>query len=227
MLWVLKGTISMGWFPPALFQVSTLGVIAETTIDVILHNNEYYVKYTADTKFLHFYGYFSILLVQLKLLFVCLFVCLISFFSLQSTIFQSGRVFLGWTSTKQGLMCLAQGHNTVTPVMLEPVPLRFRVNHSTTEPLRSPSSYCIRLQTEGFKKWVGLLQGITKRQRWFLVNWSVRHTFLPLKDWKSRVHNSKGLKYTVQKKKHIFWNVDKLIQREIYDYLDTYILREY
>ena len=25
----------------------------------------------------------------------------------------SGQVFLGWTSTKQGLMCLTQGHNTV------------------------------------------------------------------------------------------------------------------
>ena len=31
----------------------------------------------------------------------------------------SGRVVLGRTSTKQGLMFLAQGHNTVTPVMLE------------------------------------------------------------------------------------------------------------
>ena len=30
----------------------------------------------------------------------------------------SGRVVLSWT-TKQGLMCLAKGHNTVTPVMLE------------------------------------------------------------------------------------------------------------
>ena len=31
-----------------------------------------------------------------------------------------GQVFLGWTSIKQGLMCLAQGHNEVTPVRLEP-----------------------------------------------------------------------------------------------------------
>ena len=46
-------------------------------------------------------------------------------------------VFLGWTSTKQGLICLAQGHNTVTPVRLEPRTLRSRVNHSTTEPLCS------------------------------------------------------------------------------------------
>ena len=48
----------------------------------------------------------------------------------------SGRVFLGCTSTEQGLMCLAQGGNTVTPVMLEPKALRSRVKHSTTEPLR-------------------------------------------------------------------------------------------
>ena len=34
-------------------------------------------------------------------------------------------------------MCLAQGDNTVTPVMLEPKALRSRVKHSTTEPLRS------------------------------------------------------------------------------------------
>ena len=31
----------------------------------------------------------------------------------------SGRVFLSCTSTKLGLMCRAQGHNTVTPVRLE------------------------------------------------------------------------------------------------------------
>ena len=32
-----------------------------------------------------------------------------------------GRVFLGWTSAKQGWMCLAQWHNTVKPLRLEPV----------------------------------------------------------------------------------------------------------
>ena len=47
-----------------------------------------------------------------------------------------GRIFLGWTSTKQGLMGLAQGHNAVTPVRLEPAALGSRVKHSTTEPLR-------------------------------------------------------------------------------------------
>ena len=48
-----------------------------------------------------------------------------------------GRVFLGRTSTKLELMCLAQGHNTVTHVRLEPAALRSRVKHSTIEPLHS------------------------------------------------------------------------------------------
>ena len=34
-------------------------------------------------------------------------------------------------------MCLAQGHNAVTPMKLEPAAVRSRVKHSTTEPLRS------------------------------------------------------------------------------------------
>ena len=49
----------------------------------------------------------------------------------------SGWVFLGWTSTKQGLMCLAQGHKAVPSVRLEPATPRSWVKHSTTEPLRS------------------------------------------------------------------------------------------
>ena len=34
-------------------------------------------------------------------------------------------------------MCLAQGHNAVTSVKLEPAAPRSQVKHSTTEPLRS------------------------------------------------------------------------------------------
>ena len=34
-------------------------------------------------------------------------------------------------------MCLAQAHNAVTPVRLEPTALRSQVKHSTTEPLHS------------------------------------------------------------------------------------------
>ena len=43
---------------------------------------------------------------------------------------------LGWTSAKQGLMSLAQGHNAVMQVWLEPIIPRSQVRHSTTEPLR-------------------------------------------------------------------------------------------
>ena len=43
----------------------------------------------------------------------------------------SGRVFLCWTSTKQRKKCLAQGHNPVPPVRVNPTTHRSRV-----EPLR-------------------------------------------------------------------------------------------
>ena len=52
-----------------------------------------------------------------------------------------GRVFLGWTSSKLGLMCLAQGHYAVMPVRLEPATPRSPVKHFTTEPLRSLPSF--------------------------------------------------------------------------------------
>ena len=42
---------------------------------------------------------------------------------------------MGRTSTKLGLMCLAQGHNAVTLLRLQPTALQSRVKHSTTEPL--------------------------------------------------------------------------------------------
>ena len=57
-----------------------------------------------------------------------------------------GRVFLGWSSTRQGLMCLAQGHNAVP--RLELASPRSRVKHSTTEPLRSQKTYINRFKTE-------------------------------------------------------------------------------
>ena len=54
----------------------------------------------------------------------------------QSTFFQScrGRVFLGWTSTRQRIKCLAQGHNAVPPMRHEPRTPRSRVKPSTSEP---------------------------------------------------------------------------------------------
>ena len=66
-----------------------------------------------------------------------LFVCFDSLCPINNLSVIKGQVFLGGTSTKLELMCLAQGHNAVTPVRLEPAALRSRVKHSTTELLRS------------------------------------------------------------------------------------------
>ena len=46
----------------------------------------------------------------------------------------SGRVFLSLTSTKQGLMCLAQGHHQRSDAG-EPATPQSQVKHSITEPL--------------------------------------------------------------------------------------------
>ena len=51
-------------------------------------------------------------------------------------------------------MCLAQGHNPVMPMRLEPVAPRSRVKHSTTEPLRSlgeTSIFCV-LSLKSFRQ---------------------------------------------------------------------------
>ena len=46
-----------------------------------------------------------------------------------------------------GLMCLAQGHNAVTPVRLEPGAPQSQVKHSTTEPLHShPLILCTHMK---------------------------------------------------------------------------------
>ena len=44
---------------------------------------------------------------------------------------------LGWTSTMQGLKCLAQGHNIVPPVRLKTATPQSQVKHSAIEPLHS------------------------------------------------------------------------------------------
>ena len=41
-------------------------------------------------------------------------------------------------------MCLAQGHNAVTPVRLKHAALQSRVKHSTTEPPQVPRSFNLR-----------------------------------------------------------------------------------
>ena len=55
-------------------------------------------------------------------------------FMSQSTLFQLCQDGSSWVGP---VLSLAQGHNAVMPVKLEPTALRSRVKHSTTEPLRS------------------------------------------------------------------------------------------
>ena len=62
------------------------------------------------------------------------FICLSWFLMCQSTIFHS--CWMGRTSIKQRINCLAQEHNTVPLVRLKPA-TRSQVKHSTTEPLHS------------------------------------------------------------------------------------------
>ena len=45
-------------------------------------------------------------------------------------------------NSKLGLTCLAEGHNAVTPMRLEPAAPRSRVKHSTTELPRLLSESC-------------------------------------------------------------------------------------
>ena len=72
----------------------------------------------------------------LSLRWVCLF-DLILYIPVNNLPVMLGRVFLGRTSTKLGLMCLAQGHNAVRLVRLKPTALRSGVKHFTTDPLGS------------------------------------------------------------------------------------------
>ena len=66
----------------------------------------------------------------------CFFYCLFWFFTFQST------VFLGWTSTKQRINCLAQENNAVPPVKLEPATPWSWVKYSTTESLHFSQIHC-------------------------------------------------------------------------------------
>ena len=59
----------------------------------------------------------------------CLFVWFDSLHPINNLSVIKGWVFLGWTSTKLELMCLAQGHNTMTRARLQPAPPGSRVKH--------------------------------------------------------------------------------------------------
>ena len=61
-----------------------------------------------------------------------------------------GQVFLGWTSTKLGLMCLAQGHNAVMLVRLDP-------RHFGLEASTLPLSHCTPI-----KYWIAIINSKTE-----------------------------------------------------------------
>ena len=68
---------------------------------------------------------------------ICLFVWFDSLCPINNLSVIKGRVFLGWTSIKLGLMFLLKDTTQWRRWGLKPAALRSRVKHSTTEPLRS------------------------------------------------------------------------------------------
>ena len=58
---------------------------------------------------------------------ICILFDLILYVPVNNFSVMLGWVFLCWTSTKQGLICLSQGYNAVTPVRLEPTALLSQV----------------------------------------------------------------------------------------------------
>ena len=78
--------------------------------------------------------------------------CFVCFDSLHPS--QQDGFFLGWTSNKQRIMCLAQEHNTVR---LKPALPWSWVKHSTTESLRSSnlSLWWFRLKDLSIDEMVG------------------------------------------------------------------------
>ena len=56
-----------------------------------------------------------------------------------------GQVFLGWTCTNRRIKCLAQGHDAVPPIQLEPTTHRSWFKHPTTELPISKGLKCLAL----------------------------------------------------------------------------------
>ena len=73
---------------------------------------------------------------KLQMAWVCLFV-LILYVPVNNFLVMLGWVFLGWTSTKQRIKCLDQGHNAVPLERLEPTTPQSPVKHSSTQPPHS------------------------------------------------------------------------------------------
>ena len=81
----------------------------------------------------------------------------------------SGWIFLGLTSTKQRIKCLAQGHNAVSLVRLKPATPRSRVKHSTTEPPASPLVRALRDKKRSRAIWVPIYGDLYQNLQWSLT----------------------------------------------------------
>ena len=116
----------------------------------------------------------------------------------QSTIFQSYRdgAIASWVINQyfRGVKCLAQGHNTAA-VGLEPRTSRSGVQHSTTEPPRSPVNMEIRVLIESDSKPYAALyhaNDVTHKIWSRLANWLQRYSSSKVWNFRhSRTSNSK------------------------------------
>ena len=122
--------VSLWWTSDWFSRCAAILLPSSPTFDAFLAYNDWYLL-NQNSK------------VLMEYCFVCLF-DLILYYPVNNLSVKSGPVFLCWTSTKLGLMCLVQRHNTVTPVRLKPTALQSQVKHSTTEPLRSPDDGILR-----------------------------------------------------------------------------------
>ena len=77
--------------------------------------------------------YTHLMYTSILTLFVYLFVLIFNV-TVNTYSVMSRWVFLGLTSTKQRIKCLAQGHNSVLLVRLDPIPIDLESMHSTIEP---------------------------------------------------------------------------------------------
>ena len=106
-------------------------------------------------------------------------------------------------------MCVAQGHNTVTPVRLKPGVPQSRVKHSTTEPLCSLMKCCLmqhfiwvctvcKVPLYRYPEWKGLKMSYTILCMFFL--WKVSHK--KTKSWRKKTEtNNTAIFY--HKKRHV------------------------
>ena len=100
-----------------------------THILYVIKYNKSLSKTLVNTRLAHSYNFWTKVL-------VCL-LDLILYVSVNTFSVMSGWFFMGWTSSKQVLMCLVQRHNAVTPMRVDQEAPWSWVKHCTSKPLCS------------------------------------------------------------------------------------------